>query len=123
VLLVAFIVAAVFTALGVPLARRRIPPNGWYGLRIAATLSDEDVWYEMNARAGRHFLHFATWLPVLAIALRGLSPWLGSGAADAIFWGVLVCGVIGMAVWDIREADRLLALKRAGRWPPSTSGA
>ena len=38
---------------GLPLARRRVRPNRWYGLRIPATFADEHVWYEANAACGR----------------------------------------------------------------------
>jgi uncharacterized membrane protein len=40
-------------ALGLPLYQRRIPPNRLYGVRVPRTLRDEDVWYEVNQRAGR----------------------------------------------------------------------
>lgn len=42
--------------LGYPLWKRTIPPNGIYGFRIPATLADEYVWYEVNARSGLHFM-------------------------------------------------------------------
>jgi SdpI/YhfL family protein len=38
--------------LGWPLARRRVPPNRWYGVRLRATLSSPAVWYEVNAICG-----------------------------------------------------------------------
>ena len=36
-----------------PMAQRRVKPNGIYGFRTPATLSNESVWYEANAVAGR----------------------------------------------------------------------
>src|SRR5437762_10983648 len=47
---------AVMCVLAVPLMRRRIKPNGLYGLRVPATFADEWVWYEANARSGRDLL-------------------------------------------------------------------
>ena len=41
----------VLMAVAVPLARRRVPPNAWYGLRVPATFADREVWYAANARA------------------------------------------------------------------------
>jgi hypothetical protein len=43
-------------ALSVPLILRKIPPNGLYGFRIPATLNDPQLWYSVNAFAGRRFL-------------------------------------------------------------------
>lgn len=39
--------------LAIPLWLRRIPPNRFYGVRTRATLTDEALWYEVNARSGR----------------------------------------------------------------------
>jgi uncharacterized membrane protein len=39
--------------LAIPLIQRRVKPNGWYGFRFPRTLSDERVWYEVNAHFGR----------------------------------------------------------------------
>jgi hypothetical protein len=46
-------VGALMAALSHPLAQRRIPRNGLYGFKVPATLSDDAVWYEVNARTGR----------------------------------------------------------------------
>jgi hypothetical protein len=42
--------------LSVPLILHKIPPNGLYGFRIPATLNNPDLWYTVNAYAGRRFL-------------------------------------------------------------------
>ena len=39
--------------LALPLWGRRVPPNRFYGVRTRRTLSDEAVWYDVNARSGR----------------------------------------------------------------------
>jgi len=39
--------------LAIPLWLRLIPPNRFYGVRTRATLADEALWYEVNARSGR----------------------------------------------------------------------
>lgn len=42
--------------LSVPLILQKIPPNGLYGFRIPATLENPQLWYRINAYAGRRFL-------------------------------------------------------------------
>ena len=46
-------VGLLLIGLAIPLIRRRVKPNGLYGLRVPATFADEWVWYEANARSGR----------------------------------------------------------------------
>lgn len=45
-------VGALLMLLALPMIRRKVPPNGLYGLRVSATLNNETVWYEANAVAG-----------------------------------------------------------------------
>lgn len=54
------LVGALFIGLAVPLILRRMPPNSFDGLRVSATVADEWVWYEANARSGWDLL----WLGV-----------------------------------------------------------
>ena len=39
--------------LALPLWGRRVPRNRFYGVRTRRTLTDEAVWYDVNARSGR----------------------------------------------------------------------
>jgi uncharacterized membrane protein len=59
--------------IGRPLARRRIGPNRWYGLRVPATFADEKVWYEANAAMGRDLIALGVLLAVLAFAVPPLT--------------------------------------------------
>jgi len=40
-------------ALSVPLILRRVKPNYFYGFRTPKTMSNERIWYDANAYAGR----------------------------------------------------------------------
>jgi hypothetical protein len=42
--------------LSVPLILHKIPPNGLYGFRVRSTLENPQLWYKVNAYAGRRFL-------------------------------------------------------------------
>ena len=92
-------------ALTLPLMRRRVPPNGMYGVRFPSTLADERVWYEVNARSGRDLLILGAVMVVLALAAHGLG-W--SAARQALVVGaVLGCGALLAAVRAFRHARRL----------------
>ena len=43
-------------ALCIPMIRRTLKPNAWYGVRTRATLHNERLWYDANAYAGRVLL-------------------------------------------------------------------
>ena len=51
----ALFVAAGLLIVGVsiPLMRRQVKPNRWYGFRTPKTMSSDRIWYEANAYAGR----------------------------------------------------------------------
>jgi len=100
------IMGALFVALAVPLIRRRVPPNHWYGLRIPATFADERVWYEANARAGRELLALGVGAMALGVVLYlvPMPSWLG-----AALWIVFILGgVILFVVRSWRLANRRL---------------
>jgi uncharacterized membrane protein len=46
----------ILVAAGVPLMRRMVPPNRWYGVRLRATLDDERIWYAVNEQSGRDLI-------------------------------------------------------------------
>ena len=102
--------------LAVPLARRRVPPNDLYGLRVPATRRDDVVWYEANARSGRDLFALGALVVGCAVALPLATP----VTADAYGLGMsalLVVGAVGSGVVGWRRANRLLA-ERQREHPP-----
>jgi len=57
-------------ALGIPLMRRRVRPNIWYGVRTRDTLADERVWYEVNAMGGRDLVVLGVFYVVLHLTMQ-----------------------------------------------------
>ncbi len=52
-------------ALSIPLIRRRIPMNHYYGFRVEAAFASKDRWYAINEYSGRVLAKW-TVLPILA---------------------------------------------------------
>lgn len=97
------IIGLVFIALAIPLIRKNVGPNSLYGLRVAETLENEDVWFEANARSGRDLL----WLGIGTIAIScGLFAIPGGEPAHIalLCCGLLLIGVLVYAVRGIRIA-------------------
>jgi hypothetical protein len=96
--------------IAIPLARRRIPPNRWYGFRVAATFADREVWFATNEQAGRDLISLGVLLIVLALALPVLTPF--AELQLLLYAVVLVAGSIIITVRGLRLASRLLAERR-----------
>jgi uncharacterized membrane protein len=49
-----YLVAGLVTVgVAIPMMRRQVPPNRWYGFRTRRTLRDRALWYDANEYAGR----------------------------------------------------------------------
>jgi hypothetical protein len=62
------------TAFAIPLALRKVPMNGIYGVRIPKAFKSEDNWYEINAYGGRLLLAYGLLLTFLGITAHDLAP-------------------------------------------------
>lgn len=112
-------VGALLVGLGWPLARRRVGPNRWYGLRLPATFADERVWYEANAVAGRDMM-----LVGVAVAGAGLLlPAIGAhGNLVAVSCAaILTIGSLAGTLRGWRLANRLYR-ERASDGEPRPNG-
>lgn len=107
---------ALIGALGIPLWKRKVPPNHLYGLRVAATLNDPVVWYEANARSGLYSMVAGAVIVVTAVILlamgveESLSTWINTG--------VVLVAVLLMCIRSLRLASSL-ARERSAAGNPS----
>ncbi|MGH9799373.1 MAG: SdpI family protein [Blastocatellia bacterium] len=46
------IVGITFIAISIPVILEQVPPNSWYGFRVAKTFLDERIWYAANRVMG-----------------------------------------------------------------------
>jgi uncharacterized membrane protein len=76
-LITILICSVVFSLASIPLILRRVPRNPVYGYRTRVTLSDDALWYKINAYFGMRFLVATLLSACVAVALhgwQGLSP-------------------------------------------------
>jgi len=77
VVVICFASGLFLIAAGIPMWLRRVPPNALYGVRFASTLSDDRIWYEINARCGRNLVGIgAGYLALLAAAFLFGRSWI-----------------------------------------------
>src|SRR5689334_22440538 len=55
--------------LSVPLIRRRVKPNFFYGYRMSVTLGNPDLWYDVTAYFGRLLAATGVVVALLAVVL------------------------------------------------------
>ena len=85
---------AIFIGISIPLIKRKVPPNGWYGFRVRRTLDDPNVWYPVNAYAAWRLLWVGVATMIVAITAFFL-PNLELAVYTSI---VAVAAVIGLAI-------------------------
>jgi uncharacterized membrane protein len=61
--------ASVIIALCIPLARGKIPPNRYYGMRFPESFASDDAWYAINRYGGRLMIIWAIPILILGIAV------------------------------------------------------
>lgn len=66
-LIVFFITGLFFSALSIPLIRKKVKMNAWYGIRTGETLRDEEIWYKVNSIMGKYLLVFGLIISALSV--------------------------------------------------------
>ena len=98
--------AALFVALGIPLMRRKVPPNPFYGFRTPSTLEDETLWYDVNAKSGADMVLVGVVLGVLTTTLFFTGTSEAGLATACVVWvvvGSIVLLVRGLGVVRARK--------------------
>jgi uncharacterized membrane protein len=111
VVVLCFAAGLLLIAAGIPLWLRRVPRNALYGVRFPSTLSDDRIWYEINARCGRDLVGIgAGYLVLLAAAFLFGRSW----SMPLRLLGPTVVFVVALMVNTIllnRASTRLLAAR------------
>lgn len=66
-LLVFFITGFIFSALSIPLIKKKVKMNAWYGIRTFETMRNEKIWYEVNSKMGKHLFVFGSIISGISI--------------------------------------------------------
>jgi uncharacterized membrane protein len=97
--------ALLLMGLSVPLIRRTVRPNRLYGFRTPATLKDERIWYEVNAKTGVDLLVVgAGALGIVVVHVAGLISDMVATVASLVW---LTCGLLAMTVHGLVLISRM----------------
>jgi len=92
---------------GLPLMRRRVPPNRWFGIRFRSTLADESAWYSVNERSGRDLLVVGATVVLVALAAPLALPRWPAELRELLVAFVLIAGLAAVTGRAIRYIKRL----------------
>jgi hypothetical protein len=95
------LIGTLFTALGIPLKRGKVPPNMWYGFRTRKTLSNEDIWYAVNRATGEDMIRGGVSLMACSFFVIVLRDWLEYESALIILLGVTILTALWMFIHGI----------------------
>ena len=57
----------IFILVSLPLVKKKVPMNRYYGFRIAKAFVSDDNWYKINSYGGRQFIRWAIALIMIGI--------------------------------------------------------
>jgi uncharacterized membrane protein len=100
-------VGVLYIGLGIPLLLRRVPPNSWYGCRTQTTLSNEEIWYDVNRVTGRDLIITGIAVITSAVAVFMFRASVTPTLAAVFLLAVLVFGVALVVVNSVREQRRI----------------
>jgi len=66
-LVLLFLTGLLFSGLAIPLMRRKIKPNSWYGILVPKGMESESIWYEVNAIMGRYLFAFGLLVSIISL--------------------------------------------------------
>jgi hypothetical protein len=92
-------IGPVLLLMSIPFMLRWIPRNYVFGFRVASTLANDSVWYDANARFGRHMF-------VLGLFMVALEFMLPIAIRNQVLATVATLGVPILLVANWRTANR-----------------
>jgi hypothetical protein len=113
VVVIHLIAAFVAIIVAVPLARRRVKMNQWYGVRIPAAFESEDAWFDINQYGSRLLI---VWGAVIA-ATAFVGAFLKRSAWLAYDWTALVIVIAGL-LFVVRSVYRYARHRKMSNQAP-----
>ena len=93
-------IGPLLVVLSIPLILRWVPRNRVYGFRVAATLRDDGIWYEINAHSARQ-------LCALGLVMVALEFVLPLTVRNVVLTGIAISGLGVITIVNWRRANRL----------------
>lgn len=106
VFIIYFGVGFLFVGISLPLIKRKVKPNNWYGVRLPQTMNNEKIWYEVNEISGRHLCIFGLAICLLTIILY-FSQFFSFNLSFGIMTLLILAGTISIVILAMRVTNKL----------------
>jgi len=110
VFLIYLFVGIIFMAISIPLIKRKVKINNWYGIRLPETMKNEKLWYEVNEKSGKHLFIFGIAICLLTLALY-FSEFFSYTVSFWIMTFLILVGTITIAILAFSITNRLSQMK------------
>mgnify|MGYP003466139881 CR=1 FL=1 len=100
-------VGLLFISMSIPLVLEKVPPNRWYGFRVAKTFSSERIWYSANRVAGYDLLSVGILTVVIAVVTRLLFNQMGSTNAHIVNFTFFISALVIAVIHSFLNLNRL----------------
>jgi hypothetical protein len=87
--------------IAVPMARRQIKPNPWYGFRTQRALAHPTIWYDVNEYSGRMLMRAGFATAALAVAMAPIA-WISVQAYAIACLTVSLVSIVAAVVASFR---------------------
>lgn len=105
-LILFFITGLLFSGLAIPLMRRKVKMNSWYGIRVPQAMISEPIWFEVNAIMGRYLFAFGLFTTVLSLQFI-LHPLEYEYQMVYLLLGLLILGTILFVKLSFNTANKV----------------
>lgn len=110
ILLVYLFIEIIFMAISIPLIKRKVKINNWYGIRLPETMKNEKVWYEVNEKGGKHLFVFGVIISLVSI-LFYLGAFFSSVVAFIIMTVLILIGTVLLVIKASSISTKLSKMK------------
>lgn len=105
-LLIFFITGIILSGLAIPLMRKKVKYDSWYGINIPDATTSEKVWYEVNAIMGRFLFMFGLVISLLSLHFI-YNPLNQEYKMVYLLLGILILGTIFFVKLSYSTASRV----------------
>lgn len=95
------IVGVIFIVVAVPLIKRWVKPNFFYGFRLPQTMANADLWYEVNSYSGKLLAGVGVATILAALLCYALN--FGRDSYTLACTGVMLLGILTMLALSVRR--------------------
>jgi uncharacterized membrane protein len=104
-LIIFFISGIIISALAIPLIRRKIKINSWYGIRIPQTMENEKIWYAVNEIMGKYIFAWGIIISILSLYFS-LNPTDPKFLMTYILLTILILGTVLLVILSYKIANK-----------------